>query len=64
LFAYLINGEVREINPAASVSPEACSAVQQELMLSAAEAWQVLDQIESNTLINLRDRAVVEMDGL
>jgi integrase/recombinase XerD len=59
LFAYLTSGGILEANPAASVrGPKYVVKRGKTPVLSAAEARQLLDSIESNTLIGLRDRAL------
>ena len=65
LFAYLTSGGILEVNPAASVrGPKYVVKRGKTPVLSAAEARQLLDSIESNTLIGLRDRALIGIDGL
>jgi site-specific recombinase XerD len=60
LFAYLTSGGILEINPTASVrGPKYVVKRGKTPVLSAAEARQLLDSIESNTLIDLRDRALI-----
>jgi integrase/recombinase XerD len=60
LFAYLTSGGILEINPAASVrGPKYVVKRGKTPVLSALEARQLLDSIESNTLIGLRDRALI-----
>ena len=60
LFAYLTSGGILEANPAASVrGPKYVVKRGKTPVLSAAEARQLLDSIESNTLIGLRDRALI-----
>jgi integrase/recombinase XerD len=60
LFAYLSTGGILENNPAASVrGPKYVVKRGNTPVLSAAEARQLLDSIESNTLIGLRDRALI-----
>jgi site-specific recombinase XerD len=60
LFAYLTSGEILEVNPAASVrGPKYVVKRGKTPVLSVAEARQLLDSIESNTLIGLRDRALI-----
>jgi integrase/recombinase XerD len=62
LFAYLTSGGILEVNPAASVrGPKYVVKRGKTPVLSAAEARQLLDSIESNTLIGLRDRALIGM---
>jgi site-specific recombinase XerD len=60
LFAYLTSGGILEINPAASVrGPKYVVKRGKTPVLSAAEARQLVDSIESNTLTGLRDRALI-----
>ena len=62
LFAYLTSGGILESNPAASVrGPKYVVKRGKTPVLAAAEARQLLDSIESNTLIGLRDRALIGM---
>jgi site-specific recombinase XerD len=62
LFAYLTSGGILEVNPAASVrGPKYVVKRGKTPVLSAAEARQLLDSIESDTLIGLRDRALIGM---
>ncbi|MGO9268443.1 MAG: tyrosine-type recombinase/integrase [Candidatus Binataceae bacterium] len=60
LFDYLTTGGILENNPAASVrGPKYVVKRGKTPVLSAAEARQLLDSIESDTLIGLRDRALI-----
>jgi site-specific recombinase XerD len=60
LFDYLTTGGVLEVNPAASVrGPKYVVRRGKTPVLSSEEARKLLDSIESNTLIGLRDRALV-----
>ena len=60
LFDYLTTGGILELNPAASVrGPKYVVKRGKTPVLSAAEARQLLDSIESNTLIGPRDRALI-----
>ncbi len=60
LFDYLTTGGILEVNPAASVrGPKYVVKRGKTPVLSAEEARQLLDSIESNTLIGLRDRALI-----
>jgi site-specific recombinase XerD len=60
LFAYLTSGGILEVNPAASVrGPKYVVKRGKTPVLSAAEARQLLDSIESDSLIGLRDRALI-----
>ena len=60
LFDYLTTGGILEGNPAASVrGPKYVVKRGETPVLSAAEARQLLDSIESDTLIGLRDRALI-----
>src|SRR5580658_9591704 len=62
LFAYLTSGGILEANPAASVrGPKYVVKRGKTPVLAAVEARQLLDSIESNTLIGLRDRALIGM---
>ncbi len=59
LFDYLTTGGILEVNPAASVrGPKYVVKRGKTPVLSAEEARKLLDSIESNTLIGLRDRAL------
>jgi integrase len=59
LFDYLTTG-ILEVNPAASVrGPRYVVKRGKTLVLSSEEARKLLDSIESNTLIGLRDRALI-----
>ncbi len=60
LFDYLTTGGILENNPAASVrGPKYVVKRGKTPVLSAAEARKLLDSIESDTLIGLRDRALI-----
>ncbi len=60
LFDYLTTGGILELNPAASVrGPKYVVKRGKTPVLSAEEARPLLDSIESNTLIGLRDRALI-----
>src|ERR1700722_2238564 len=60
LFAYLTSGGVLEVNPAASVrGPKYVVKRGKTPVLAAAEARQLLDSIKCDTLIGLRDRALI-----
>ncbi len=60
LFDYLTTGGILELNPAASVrGPKYVVKRGKTPVLSAEEARPLLDSIESNTLIGLRDWALV-----
>jgi integrase/recombinase XerD len=60
LFDYLTTGGILEVNPAASVrGPKYVVKRGKTPVLSAEEARKLLDSIESNTLIGLRDRALI-----
>jgi integrase/recombinase XerD len=60
LFDYMTTGGVLETNPAASVrGPKYVVKRGKTPVLSAEQARQLLDSIESNTLIGLRDRALI-----
>src|ERR1700687_6108020 len=59
-FAYLTSGGILDANPAASVrGPKYVVKRGKTPVLAAAGASQLLDSIESDTLIGLRDRALV-----
>jgi site-specific recombinase XerD len=60
LFDYLTTGGILEVNPAASVrGPRYVVKRGKTPVLSSEEARKLLDSIESNTLIGLRDRALI-----
>jgi len=60
LFDYLTTGGILEVNPAASVrGPKYVVKRGKTPVLSAEEARELLDSIESNTLIGRRDRALI-----
>jgi site-specific recombinase XerD len=60
LFDYLTTGGVLEVNPAASVrGPKYVVRRGKTPVLSSEEARKLLDSIESETLIGLRDRALI-----
>jgi site-specific recombinase XerD len=60
LFDYLATGGILEVNPAASVrGPKYVVKRGKTPVLSAEEARKLLDSIASNTLIGLRDRALI-----
>jgi integrase/recombinase XerD len=60
LFDYLTTGGVLDVNPAASVrGPKYVVRRGKTPVLSSEEARKLLDFIESNTLIGLRDRALI-----
>jgi site-specific recombinase XerD len=60
LFDYLTTGGILDHNPAASVrGPKYVVKRGKTPVLSAAEARQLLDSIESNTLIGVRDKALI-----
>jgi integrase/recombinase XerD len=60
LFDYLTTGGILEVNPAASVrGPKYVVKRGKMPVLSADEAHKLLNSIESNTLIGLRDRALI-----
>jgi site-specific recombinase XerD len=60
LFDYLTTGGILEVNPAASVrGPKYVVKRGKTPVLSAEEARRLLDSIETNTLIGLRDRALI-----
>ena len=60
LFDYLTTGGILEVNPAGSVrGPKYVVKRGKTPVLSAEEARQLLDSIETTTLIGLRDRALI-----
>jgi site-specific recombinase XerC len=60
LFDYLTTGGVLEVNPAASVrGPKYVVRRGKTRVLSSEEARKLLNSIESTTLIELRDRALI-----
>ena len=60
LFDYLTTGGILEVNPAASVrGPRYVVKRGKTPVLWSEEARKLLDSIESNTLIGLRDRALI-----
>jgi site-specific recombinase XerD len=60
LFDYLTTGGILDANPAASVrGPRYVVKRGKTPVLSSEEARKLLDSIESNTLIGLRDRALI-----
>jgi integrase/recombinase XerD len=60
LFAYLVTGQVLPMNPAASVrGPKYAVTKGRTPVLSAAEARELIDSIETTTLKGLRDRALL-----
>ena len=60
LFDYLTTGGILDVNPAASVrGPRYVVKRGKTPVLSSEEARKLLDSIESNTLIGLRDRALI-----
>ncbi len=60
LFDYLTTGGILEVNPAASVrGPKYVVKRGKTPVLSAEEARELLDSIESNSLIGRRDRALI-----
>lgn len=60
LFDYLVLGHILAMNPAASVrGPKHVVTKGKTPVLTAAEARELLDSIETNTLKGLRDRAVI-----
>ena len=60
LFDYLTTGGILDVNPAASVrGPRYVVKRDKTPVLSSEEARKLLDAIESNTLIGLRDRALI-----
>lgn len=62
LFDYLVTGHVVEVNPAWSVrGPKHVVKKGKTPVLTASEARQLLDSIETHTLIGLRDRALIAL---
>ncbi len=60
LFDYLVTGHVLEGNPASSVrGPKHVVKKGKTPVLSASEARQLLDAIDTRTIIGLRDRALI-----
>jgi len=60
LFDYLTTGGILDMNPAASVrGPRYVVKRGKTPVLSSEEARKLLDTIESDTLIGLRDRALI-----
>lgn len=60
LLDYLVTGGVLSMNPASSVrGPKYSIKRGKTPVLSAEEARQLLDSIETNTIIGLRDRALI-----
>lgn len=60
LFDYLVTGGVIQMNPASSVRGPRYSIKRGKTpVLSAEEARQLLDSIETDTIIGLRDRALI-----
>jgi integrase/recombinase XerD len=60
IFDYLTTGGILDVNPAASVrGPRYVVKRGKTPVLSSEEARKLLDSIESNTLIGLRDRALI-----
>jgi site-specific recombinase XerD len=60
LFDYLVTGGILPMNPASSVrGPKYTIKRGRTPVLSAEEARQLLDSIETDTLIGLRDRALI-----
>lgn len=62
LFDYLVTGHVVDVNPAWSVrGPKYVVKKGKTPVLTSAEARQLLDSIETSTLIGLRDRALIAL---
>jgi site-specific recombinase XerD len=62
LFDFLVTGHVVDVNPAWSVrGPRHVVKKGKTPVLLAAEARQLLDSIETDTLIGLRDRALIAL---
>ena len=60
LFDYLVTGGILPMNPASSVrGPKYSIKRGKTPVLSAQEARQLLDSIETDTIIGLRDRALI-----
>jgi site-specific recombinase XerD len=64
LFDYLVTGQIVPFNPAASVrGPKYVVKKGKTPVLTAAETRQLLDSIETDTVIGLRDRALIATMG-
>jgi integrase/recombinase XerD len=62
LFDWLVVGQVLPLNPAASVrGPKHVVKVGKTPVLTASEARQLLDAIDTSTIIGLRDRALISV---
>ena len=60
LFDYLVSGGILRVNPAASVKgPKVVISKGKTPIISASEARQLLDSIDTTTIIGLRDRALI-----
>lgn len=60
LFDYLVTGGVLPMNPASSIrGPKYSIKRGKTSVLTAAEARELLDSIETDTIIGLRDRALI-----
>ena len=60
IFDWLVVGQVLPANPAASVrGPRHVVRKGKTVVLSAAQARQLLDSIDASTLVGLRDRAII-----
>jgi site-specific recombinase XerD len=60
LFDYLVTGGILPMNPASSVrGPKYSTKRGKTAVLTAEEARQLLDSIETDTVIGLRDRALI-----
>lgn len=60
LFDWLVTGQVLAVNPASAVrGPKHSVKVGKTPVLTATETRELLDAIETNTLVGLRDRALI-----
>lgn len=60
LFDWLVMGQILDANPASAVrGPKHSTKVGKTPVLTAAEARALLDSIETDTLVGLRDRALI-----
>lgn len=62
LFDFMVTGQIVPVNPAAAVrGPKHVVHKGKTPVLSASEARQLLDEINTSTIIGLRDRALIGM---
>jgi site-specific recombinase XerC len=62
LFDWLVVGQVLAVNPAAPVrGPKHVVKVGKTPVLGAAEARELLDSINTNTVVGLRDHALIAL---